>query len=79
MSCQEMVDLLLDFVGGEITPEQRAMIEQHHCGCPPCVRHVEEYSLTIRVTRLLPKNDPLPPAFEQRLWAALAAESERGA
>ena len=79
MSCEELVGLLLDFVGGELTPEQRAMIEQHLCGCPPCVRHVEEYHLTIRVTRLLPKHDPLPPALEARLRAALAAESERGA
>ena len=77
MTCEELVDLLLDFVGGEVTPEQRAVIEQHLCGCPPCGRHVEEYSLTIRVTRLLPKSDPLPPALEARLRAALA-EIERG-
>jgi anti-sigma factor RsiW len=80
VSCEELVDLLLDFVGGDLSPEQRAAIEEHLCGCPPCVRHVEEYHLTIRVTRLLPKHDPLPPAFEQRLRAALAElESERGA
>ena len=77
MSCEELVGLLLDFVGGDLSPEQRAAIEQHLCGCPPCVRHAEEYRLTIRVTRLLPKADPLPPALEARLRAALA-EAERG-
>jgi anti-sigma factor RsiW len=75
-----MVNLLLDFVGGDLSPEQRAAIEQHLCACPPCVQHFDEYRLTIRVTRLLPKNDPLPPALEARLRAALAEiESERGA
>ena len=77
MTCEELVGLLLDFVGGDLSPEQRAAIEQHLCGCPPCVRHTEEYRLTIRVTRLLPKADPLPPALEARLRAALA-EAERG-
>ncbi|HET6574799.1 MAG TPA: zf-HC2 domain-containing protein [Fimbriiglobus sp.] len=77
MSCEELVGVLLDFVGGDLSPEQRAVIEQHLCGCPPCGQHVEEYRLTIRVTRLLPKADPLPPAFEARLRAALAA-AERG-
>jgi anti-sigma factor RsiW len=77
VTCEELVGLLLDFVGGDLSPEQRAAIEQHLCGCPPCVRHVEEYRLTIRVTRLLPKADPLPPALEARLRAALA-EAERG-
>jgi anti-sigma factor RsiW len=79
VSCEELVNLLLDFVGGDLTPEQRKEIEQHLCDCPPCVQHVEEYRLTIRVTRLLPKADPLPPAVEARLRAALAAEGERGA
>jgi hypothetical protein len=76
VSCEEFVDLLLDFVGGDLTPEQRAVIEHHLCGCRPCVQHFEEYQLTIRVTRLLPKRDPLPPSLEARLRAALA-EIER--
>ncbi len=76
MSCEELVNLLLDFYGGDLTAEQRAEIEEHLCACPPCVQYVEEYRLTIQVTRLLPKNDPLPPAFEQRLRAMLA-EVER--
>jgi len=75
VTCQELVDLLLEFVGDEVSPELRATIEEHLCGCPPCVRHVEEYHLTIRVTRLLPRHDRLPPAFEARLRAFLAAEA----
>jgi anti-sigma factor RsiW len=78
VTCQELVDLLLDYVGDDLTPEQRAAITEHLCGCPPCVTYVETYQITIKVTRALPKNDPLPPSLEQRLRAALAA-AEGGA
>ena len=67
MTCDDLVDLMLDFVGGELSEEQSDAIKTHLCGCPGCGNSVEMYQLTIRVTHLLPKTDPLPSAFEQRL------------
>ena len=78
MTCDELSDLLADFVAGELAIEVLAVFEQHVVGCPNCGRSVDTYRLTIRVTRCLGKCDPLPPAFEQRLRAALANVSAEG-
>ncbi len=72
MTCEELVDLLVDFVDGGLPAEQVDAIKQHLCGCKPCVSSVELYQITIKVSRALPKAEPLPPHFEQRLRAVLA-------
>jgi len=71
ITCRDLVQLLIDFVSGELPPEDQAHVEQHLRRCPPCVTYVETYQLTIRLTRRLPC-EPLPPEVEQRLRAALA-------
>jgi anti-sigma factor RsiW len=70
ITCRELAEFLIDFVAGELPPEQRARIEHHLCMCPPCVTYVETYRLTIRLTRRLPCT-PLPPELEKRLREAL--------
>jgi anti-sigma factor RsiW len=74
VTCEEVVDLLVDYVDGGLSAEQVDAIKQHLCGCQPCVATVEMYQVTIKVTRALPKVEPLPPAFEARLRAVLAAQ-----
>lgn len=71
MNCRQLIELLLDFVAGELPPEHCHTVEQHlHC-CPPCAAYLETYRLTIRLTRRLPCA-PIPPELERRLRAALA-------
>jgi anti-sigma factor RsiW len=70
MTCRELVDLLIDFVGDELTPEHRERIRAHLCDCPPCEHLVTTYRLTIRLTRQLPRV-PLPMRLQERLLEAL--------
>jgi anti-sigma factor RsiW len=70
MTCRDFVELLIEFLHGELSPEQRAEVETHLGLCPPCVRYLETYRLTITITRQLPPA-PLPTSCEQRLRAAL--------
>jgi hypothetical protein len=39
---------------------------------------LEEYRLTIRLTKALPKCEPLPTAFEQRLRVTLGITTTEG-
>jgi anti-sigma factor RsiW len=71
MTCCELAELLLDYVNGELPPEQCERICMHMQLCPPCVTYVETYCLTIRLTRRLPCS-PLPPQLAQRLEVVLA-------
>lgn len=76
--CRQMIELLIDFVDRTLPPDREAEFRQHIDECPPCFVYLETYQVTIRLTRALPKDDPLPSEFERRLRALVAAEQEGG-
>jgi len=74
MTCEELLGLLLDYVGDELVVEHRTTVETHIAGCKNCTVLVETYTHTVRLTRALPKCGTLPPAVEARLRAAIEPE-----
>ena len=66
ISCQELVDVLLDFHDGSLPPEHRLVAEQHVLACPGCRAYLESYRLTVRLARQLPAT-PLPDGLTARL------------
>jgi anti-sigma factor RsiW len=70
ITCRQLVELLVDFVSGELPEEHRQVLDKHLKLCPPCVNYLETYHLTIQLTRQLP-DAPLPPALHDRLLACL--------
>ncbi|MFN4261562.1 MAG: anti-sigma factor family protein [Gemmataceae bacterium] len=77
MTCQELIDLLIDFIDGELPPERVHYVEEHLRICRHCVTYVQTYRITIQLTRKLPCAAP-PPRLLQRLQAALEALREEG-
>jgi hypothetical protein len=78
MNCQDLLDLLHDYIGGDLVLEQQQTIELHLIGCSTCVLQVKSYRYTMRLARSLPKCTLLPKAVEDRLREALAPHfSER--
>jgi anti-sigma factor RsiW len=71
MTCKQLVERLMEYVGDELTPEDRQQLESHLCNCRPCIALVESYSITIRMTRKLPRCAPLPPTLEAKLRQTL--------
>jgi anti-sigma factor RsiW len=45
------VELLMDYLEGTISPEDRDAIESHVSGCPRCVAFLESYRQTPRILR----------------------------
>lgn len=78
MTCAELMDSLLDYLGEEMVVEVRETFRIHIEGCPKCGVYVATYTHTVRVSRVLPKCG-LPPAFEARLRAALEPELNKPA
>ena len=74
MTCQDLLDLLNDYVGEELVIEQRQTVEFHMTGCKDCTIRVETYRHTVRLARALPRCDRLPAAVEERLRRALERE-----
>jgi anti-sigma factor RsiW len=77
MTCRHLAEFLLDYVSGELPPDQCDHIRQHLCKCPPCVTYLETYQLTIKLTRQLPPV-PVPPQLLERLRAALQQGGQAG-
>jgi anti-sigma factor RsiW len=47
MTCQELIDFLMDYCDGALPPEQLAEFEKHlHC-CPPCVDYMKTYQQAV--------------------------------
>ncbi|HLL52124.1 MAG TPA: zf-HC2 domain-containing protein [Myxococcaceae bacterium] len=45
-SCKDSIDLLMDFLDGEMTPEEEAHLREHLSGCSPCVDFFKTYRAT---------------------------------
>lgn len=73
MNCQELLEVLLDYVNGELLLESRTTVDIHISGCPHCGLLVQSYVHTVRFAKALPKCK-LPAAFEAKLRAVLEPE-----
>ena len=71
--CQECIDLLVDYLEGELSPERARALEIHLDLCPACVAFVRTYKGTVDVARTLPL-DEIPPELTQRLLDFLLQE-----
>lgn len=69
VSCQELVELVTDYLDGALPPAERARFDAHIAGCDGCRAYLEQIRLTIRLSgTLLPEQ--LDPAAEEALLEA---------
>ena len=45
-SCKDSTNHLMDFLDGEMSPEEEAHLQEHLSGCPPCVDFLRTYRAT---------------------------------
>lgn len=74
MTCADLMNALVDYLGEELVVEVRETYRLHIDGCAKCGAYVATYTHTVKVSRALPKCGPLPPALEARLRKALEPE-----
>ena len=67
--CQEIVELVTDYVEGALAPEEREAVEMHLNLCDGCTDYLRQLRMSIELTGMLPA-DPLPPELEEELCAA---------
>jgi anti-sigma factor RsiW len=51
MTCQELVELVTDYLEGALPPEDAARFEEHVAACPGCEVYLDQVRSTIAVTR----------------------------
>lgn len=79
MTCQELVDFIVDYLGGDLPETQRRVFERHLRDCAPCVRFLETYRDTISLGRCACDDPeaPIPDEVPERLVEAILA-AQRG-
>ena len=62
MTCKDIVEMMMDYLEGELPKEYCDLICAHVRLCQPCLHCLESYQVTIKICRKLP-----PMALPQRL------------
>ncbi len=76
LTCQEVVELITDYLEGALLPETRAQFEEHLAGCPGCRHYLEQMRLTIGMLRNL-AHEPVFPETKEELLQRFRQWKER--
>ncbi len=69
LSCQELVELVTDYLEGALDEQTRARFEAHLADCDGCSEYIEQMRETIRLVGRLGKGD-LPPQARAKFMTA---------
>ena len=67
LACQEVVELITDYLEGVLSPERCAQLEEHLAGCDGCRNYLEQMRLTIGMLRSLAQEPVFPETKEELL------------
>jgi anti-sigma factor RsiW len=71
LTCQELVELVTDYLEQVLSPEEWARFARHLKICPGCVTYVEQFRQTIALTGA-PREQDVPPAARSAMLAQFA-------
>jgi anti-sigma factor RsiW len=63
--CQEMVELITDYLEDAMPRSQRRRFDAHIAGCEHCTEYLEQMRVTIRLTGRLRAEDLTPAMREE--------------
>jgi anti-sigma factor RsiW len=58
--CQQLVELVTDYLEGDLAPEDRAAVEAHLAQCGHCAGYVEQVRRMLELTAALPAAEHVP-------------------
>jgi anti-sigma factor RsiW len=75
LSCQELVELLTDYLDGALSWSRGKAVDAHLAGCADCTAYLEQFRATIALTGRLRVEDVEPAAMDELLdrfrdWAS---------
>ena len=63
--CQQVVELVTDYLEGSLSRRDRRRFERHLKGCPNCTNYLEQIRITIATTGTLHVEDLSPEAEQE--------------
>lgn len=67
--CQQVVELLTDYLEGELATDDMLIVERHLAMCEGCATYLEQLRETIRASGAL-RNEDVPPEVMEPLIEA---------
>ena len=65
ITCQEMVELVTEYLEGALAPDERARFDEHLAQCEACPKYLEQMRVTLRLLGRLRVEDVDPRAREE--------------
>jgi anti-sigma factor RsiW len=75
-TCKESISLLLNFLDGDIPPDEEKHLEEHLSGCPPCVDFFKTYRATPSLCRRALKQE-MPKEMASKLGEFLRSRIKK--
>ncbi|ETW96179.1 anti-sigma factor family protein [Candidatus Entotheonella palauensis] len=66
LTCQQVTDVIIDYLTGDMQPETKRLFSDHLEGCPDCHAFFNTYNGTVRATRSL-SYDAVPDEMRNRV------------
>jgi len=73
MTCRELIDVLDDYLTGELPAGERIVFDAHLATCAACIAYLRAYRDTVRVARAAAADDDETDAPAELIAAILAA------
>ena len=65
LNCQEVVELVTDYLEQALLPEMQAQFEEHVAECPGCDTYLEQVQQTIMLLRKLTEQQMFPKTKQE--------------
>lgn len=81
ITCREVLDFIMAYLGDELTPEQRYEFERHLGVCPSCVNYLNSYKATVTLGKAAMQNldEPSTGSVPEGLIRAIREARQKGA
>jgi anti-sigma factor RsiW len=54
IACQELVELVTEYLEGALPSDERAAVDQHLADCDPCLRYLNQMRATVAALGMVP-------------------------
>lgn len=68
-SCQEMTEVITNYLDDALPPDERERYERHLSYCAGCSTYLDQMRETIEQTSKVPSEESLPPALRDGIVA----------
>ena len=75
--CKECLDLLYDYLEGDLDSETTKSLEEHFEDCPPCISFLNTYKSTTNICRETLSQTKIPEAVRDSLLKVLKEQKKR--